>query len=187
MLQRCSVASAALQRSTAGVLFAILLASCGNHAAALQRSTLAASPAADPRVAVSFDAELGCPTESRLSLSCFRLEQSVRLEACHFSVGVSQSGVFALRAQSGSGAGPVGTQSGFPSRAQSGFGPSRDSPVGILPSRDFSSRAPVGIPSRASRPSRAPVGISSCPVGTVLPVGPQSGFVRPQSGPSRTA
>ncbi len=107
----------------------------------------------------------------------------MRLEACHFSVGISQSGVFALRAQSGSGAGPVGTQSGFPSRAQSGFGPSRDSPVGILPSRDFSSRAPVGIPSRASRPSRAPVGISSCPVG-ISQSGPSRDFA--QSGfPSR--
>jgi len=124
------------------------------------------------------------PTESRLSLSCFRLEQSVRLEACHFSVGISQSGVFALRAQSGSGAGPVGTQSGFPSRAQSGFGPSRDSPVGILPSRDFSSRAPVGIPSRASRPSRAPVGISSCPVG-ISQSGPSRVFAQSGTGPSR--
>ena len=114
--------------------------------------------------------------------------------------------------QSGSpsrGLAPVGLQSGFPSRAQSGIGPSRECPVGILPSRELLSRAPVGIPqsgfsgqSGLSRdlPSRefaqsgfAQSGIRSVgpqsgfPVGTVLPVGPQSGFVRPQSGPSRTA
>ena len=111
----------------------------------------------------------------------------MRLEACHFSVGISQSGVFALRAQSGSGAGPVGTQSGFPSRAQSGFGPSRDSPVGILPSRDF----PVGPQSDSQCEHTGSGTFLACPtqcrVGCRVsrgraPVGfPQSGSVA-QSG-----
>ena len=130
---------------------------------------------------------LGCPTEARLSLNCFRLEVAgatggMPFLSRDFPVGCVRTscpvgvGGWPSRNPVGiSQSGPVGirTQSGFSSRdfAQSGFlqsGPSRDSQSGQSaqsgPSRDFQ------LPSRD------------------FPVGPQSGFCPvgiSQSGPSR--